>query len=93
MKKIHISIIIIGIILILLGAFHTNIWYDESYSVAMSMRSFSDIWKIGQTDVHPVLYYFMLKILNIIFGLNILIYRLFSVLPVVILRESWIYTY
>lgn len=93
MKKIHIAIIIIGTIILFLGAFHTNIWYDESYSVAMSLRSFTDIWRIGQTDVHPVLYYFMLKILNMIFGLNIVVYRLFSVLPIVILRYIRIHSY
>lgn len=40
---------------------------------------------MGAKDVHPVLYYFLLKIVNLIFGSNILIYRLFSVLPIVIL--------
>lgn len=85
MKKLHIVLIIIGIIFILLPAFHTNIWYDEAYTVAMVTHSFQDIWTIGANDVHPVLYYFMLKFINLLFGSNILLYRLFSVLPVIIL--------
>ena len=85
MKKLHITLIIIGIIFILLPAFHTNIWYDEAYTVAMETHSFGEIWTIGSNDVHPVLYYFLLKFVNLIFGTNILAYRLFSVLPIIIL--------
>ena len=81
----NIIIIILGTIFISLGAFHTNIWFDESYSVAISNHSFSEIWNIGGNDVHPVFYYMMLKIVSLIFGNNILVFRLFSVVPIVIL--------
>ena len=81
----NIIIIILGTIFISLGAFHTNIWFDESYSVAISNHSFSEIWNIGGNDVHPVFYYIMLKIVSLIFGNNILVFRLFSIVPIVIL--------
>lgn len=81
----NILIIILGTIFISLGAFHTNIWFDESYSVAISNHSFSEIWNIGGNDVHPVFYYIMLKIISLIFGNNILVFRLFSIVPIVIL--------
>ncbi len=81
----NIIIIILGTIFISLGAFHTNIWFDESYSVAISNHSFSEIWNIGGNDVHPVFYYMMLKIVSLIFGNNILVFRLFSIVPIVIL--------
>lgn len=81
----NIIIIILGTIFISLGAFHTNIWFDESYSVAISNHSFSEIWNIGGNDVHPVFYYMMLKIASLIFGNNILVFRLFSIVPIVIL--------
>lgn len=81
----NILIIILGTIFISLGAFHTNIWFDESYSVAISNHSFSEIWNIGGNDVHPVFYYIMLKIVSLIFGNNILVFRLFSIVPIVIL--------
>lgn len=79
----HIAIILLGTILILIPAFHSNIWFDESYSVAISNHSFSEIWTIGGNDVHPILYYWMLKIINILFGSIIIIYRIFSVLGIV----------
>lgn len=80
----NILIIILGTIFISLGAFHTNIWFDESYSVAIANHSFCDIWNIGGNDVHPVFYYIMLKLVSIVFGNNILIFRLFSIVPVAI---------
>lgn len=66
----HIIIIVIGIIFNSIGIFHTNLWFDETYSVAIATHSFSDIWNIGGNDVHPVLYYWILKIINIITGGN-----------------------
>lgn len=84
-KLIHISIIIIGIISILIPAFHTNLWFDESYSVAISNKNYGEIWEIGGNDVHPVLYYWILHTLKIIFGSKIIVYRLFSVLCIALL--------
>ena len=84
-ELIHIIIIVVGTLFLLISAFHTNVWFDESYSVAMSKHDFFNIWDIGSYDVHPVLYYFILHILNLIFGYNILVYRLFSVVCISIL--------
>lgn len=84
-KYIHIAIIIIGIIFISIPIFHTCLWFDESYSVAIANHSFAEIWTIGGHDVHPVLYYWLLHILNLIFGNNILVYRLFSMICMSIL--------
>ena len=86
LKHIHIMIIILGIIFIALAAFHTNLWFDESYSVAISNNhTFGEIWSIGGYDVHPVLYYWILKIVSLIFGNNILAFRLISVISLSIL--------
>ncbi len=68
----------LGFAFILTGAFHGNVWFDESYSVAIANHSFQDIWHIGSGDVHPVLYYWCLHALNLVFGQNVLAYRLFS---------------
>ena len=85
-KILHIAIIIAGIIFVSISAFHANIWFDESYSVAMvNTHNFSEIWQIGGHDVHPVFYYWMLKVISIIFGANIIVYRFFSVLALAIL--------
>ena len=93
MQKLHIAIIIIGAIFISLSTFHSNIWFDEAYSVGMVERTLSEIWNIGGHDVHPVLYYWMLRIVSLIgtaWGITgaagkIIIYRIFSVIPMIIL--------
>ena len=84
-KYIHIAIIILGIIFILLSAFHEDIWFDESYSVAIAKHNFTEIWTITGNDVHPPLYYWMLHIVWMIFGNNVIAFRLFSVLAIAIL--------
>ena len=84
-KKIHIAIIIIGILFNCISLFHPGLWFDEAYSVGIADKSFSDIWTIGGNDVHPVLYYWILHIIYIIghslnLSLNgiIISYRIFS---------------
>lgn len=84
-KYIHIGILILGIIFILLSAFHEDIWFDESYSVAIAKHNFIDIWNITGNDVHPPLYYWMLHIVWMLFGNQIVAFRLFSVLAIAIL--------
>lgn len=78
LKNIHILIIFVGIIFVNLSIFHSNLWFDESYSVGMANNNFLDIWKIGSHDVHPVLYYWILHIISIFTGNSILALRIFS---------------
>lgn len=84
-KKAHIFIIILGIIYVALGVFHSNVWFDEAYSVGMANHSFSEIWNIGGHDVHPVLYYWMLRVICLITGGSVMAYRIFSCVPIAIL--------
>ena len=85
LKQWHIGIIVAGILFIALGAFHNNIWFDESYSVGLARHTFGEIWSIGVHDVHPILYYWMLRIVYVITGGSIMAYRIFSVIPSAIL--------
>lgn len=84
-KVLHIILIIIGTVFILSTAFHSDIWFDESYSVAIAKHDFADIYNITGHDVHPPVYYWMLHIVYLLFGSNAMIFRLFSVLAVIIL--------
>lgn len=81
----HKIIFILGTIFIFLSVFHSNIWFDEAYSVGIANHTFVDIWKIGGHDVHPVLYYWMLRIVNLLTNGSVLAYRLFSALPIALL--------
>ena len=84
-KQWHIVVIVVGILFISLGAFHKNIWFDESYSVGLARHTFGEIWSIGGHDVHPILYYWMLRIVYLITGGSIIAYKIFSVIPIAIL--------
>lgn len=77
-KAAHIGILVIGALFILAPAFQSYVWFDESYSVAIAQHSFADIWSIGSNDVHPVLYYWALHVVYLIFGSNIVVYHIFS---------------
>ena len=85
LKQWHIAVIVIGIIFVSLGAFHSNLWFDESYSVGLARHTFGEIWSIGGHDVHPILYYWMLRIVYLITGGTIMAYRIFSVIPIAIM--------
>lgn len=75
----HILLLVAGVAFLLADAFHGNVWFDESYSVGIANHSFADIWYYSSGDVHPVLIYWALHVLNLVFGQNITIYRLFTV--------------
>lgn len=85
LRYLHIAITIIGGIFVLFPCFHTSLWFDESYSVAIASHPINEIWTIGSYDVHPVLYYIMLHILGIFTNGSILSYRIFSAVPLIIL--------
>ncbi|WP_162610879.1 glycosyltransferase family 39 protein [Gordonibacter sp. An230] len=78
-RAFHAAVLLAGTAFLLTDAFHGNVWFDESYSVAIANHSFADIWRIGAGDVHPVLFYWALHVLNLVFGQNVLVYRLFTV--------------
>jgi len=79
-RIVSIALLVVGGGFLLVSVFQSNIWFDESYSVAIASHSFSEIWSIGSHDVHPVLYYWMLHLVYLAFGSSIIAFRLFSVL-------------
>lgn len=81
----HVAVIVCGAAILLANAFQTSVWYDETYSVAIAWHPFDEIWRIGGADVHPVLYYLALHVIYLIFGTNIIAYRIFSVIGSIVL--------
>ena len=77
--RFHVVLLVVGLAFLLTGAFHGNVWFDESYSVSIANNSFAEIWDIGSGDVHPVLFYWALHVLESLFGQNLLVYRLFTI--------------
>lgn len=67
MKKKHLENILFYLIPVLLfltaliSVFNNSVWWDEKFSLAMIEKSYSDITHLTALDVHPPLYYFILK--------------------------------
>ena len=83
-KSFHILLIILGSAIILSSAFFSYLWYDESYTMGLVRHDFAQIVEIGSQDVHPILYYLMLKVFMVILGDSILVARLFSMIPAIL---------
>lgn len=65
------------------GFFSLNslVWADEAYTFALIRHSFREIWQITAADVHPPLYYFLLKLVTAPFGYNLSVCRFVSAVP------------
>lgn len=62
----------------------SSIWFDEAFSAYLSHYSFIDIVRYTATDVHPPIYYWLLKIWTGMFGTNELGFRSMSLFFAVI---------
>ncbi len=61
-----------------------SIWFDEAFSAYLVRFSFVDIVKFTAVDVHPPLYYWLLKVWTSIFGVSELAVRSMSLLFAVV---------
>ncbi len=72
-EKLGIFLFIISIIYLIIssyiGIFEVNMWYDELYSLNMAKMPLSSMITAGSNNVHPLLYYFILKIFSKLFNL------------------------
>lgn len=93
MKKLHIAIIILGACFVIAGAIHTNLWFDEAYSVGIINQPFLDLINIGIADVHPLLYYLVAKLVTLPFANSIMAIRIFRNARANCHKHTRIYTY
>lgn len=79
------------LIVVIAAAFRADVWDDEMCSLITASNSYHDLVRITALDVHPPLYYIILKFLSelLIYILPVKSYaiagKLVSVLPVVLL--------
>ena len=89
-KKIIYYAIPLGLIIIYIStAFNNCIWLDEAFSMSMIQQNFGEIIYNTAIDVHPPLYYIILKvlvnILGFILGNDIWAAKIVSIIPIIIL--------
>lgn len=85
-NKKNIFIIIILILILTAGTLSrfinlnaVSLWHDEAFSVLLSRMSFQEMTYRTGLDVHPPLYYWILKIWSWIFGQSLFAFRAMSV--------------
>lgn len=69
-------------VLVLLRINHGFIWLDEGYTIALSKMKFAELIETTAGDVHPPLYYLIVKVFSVCLGHHQWVYELSSVLPV-----------
>ncbi len=74
----HILLLLAGAVILLGGCFQNSLWFDEAYTVGMMSHTLPEGMKWATFDVHPHLYYFLLKIFTMIFGNSLPVMRVFS---------------
>lgn len=80
-----IALVITGLYVSL--CFNQNIWTDEAFTIDLLNRqhTFGEIAAYTATDVHPPLYYFILKCFVALFGVHFWLVKLLSVVPMLLL--------
>ncbi len=71
MKKnlfILLAIVLLGFFLRFHNVSNKELWYDEAFSAEIVSNSYTELYKLSALDVHPPLYYFVLKTFTLFFG-------------------------
>jgi hypothetical protein len=76
---------IVEVIILFTGITHEGVWYDEACSIGIIRHPIISIWQVVKGDVHPPLYFFMLKLFTLLFGNSVFALRTFSVLGILAL--------
>lgn len=86
-KKINIAYMVMFLLTGLFIFFNSNYsycWFDEYYSLHIITHSYAEIWDITAVDVHPPLYYWILKFLTSIFGTSFVTAHILSSVPLLL---------
>lgn len=80
------SIIAVYTILFITLIFNDNIWTDEAYTIDLlkNCRSIQDVWEFTGGDVHPPLYYMILLPFSNLFGIQLQLLKILSIIPMIL---------
>lgn len=79
-RILHFAVIFIGAALYISSALFDSVWFDEAYTVGAVSKSLPEMIYLLTYDVHPHLYYILLKVYSLIFGNSVITLRMFSVI-------------
>lgn len=81
----NIGLVVLSLFVLVGMSWNRFISYDESYTLSLIRHSFKDIIYITALDVHPPLYYLIMKVLTAPFSYHLVAVKLATVLPAIIL--------
>lgn len=82
---------VLSLVVLVYYSFSNSVWFDETFSIGVVKHSYQEVIDITGNDVHPPLYYLMLKfflqVITIIlpFANGLYLSKLFSVIPYIVL--------
>lgn len=83
-KKAYYAVLITLLTLMLAPlVFSNNLWGDECYTMLMIQKDIPAMWTALVADMHPFLYYWIVKFFVILFGESIFVVRIVSIIPCV----------
>lgn len=66
--------------------FNRNVWTDEAFTIELIRENgWSQIWSATAEDVHPPLYYYIVKLFVSLLGDSFFTYKLVSVVPMLLI--------
>ena len=83
----YISIVLVvfsSVFLIITSCLSDDVWVDETFSLGLAQHNIKDLVSLTAQDVHPPLYYLILKIAMIIFPGSVTAAKIVSAVPVII---------
>ena len=66
--------------------FNNNLWADECFTINTIKLNWSSFWKTLIEDVHPPLYYIILKLIINFTGYNLQVAKIVSILPILLMN-------
>lgn len=78
-------IFIFAILLILIASQSRDIWLDETFSLGLARHNLNELIELTAKDVHPPLYYMILRIAMLFFPNSICAAKIVSAIPIIII--------
>ena len=83
--RVQICMIILMFVCLLPVIFKPCIWYDESFTINIVRKPLPELFRITALDVHPPLYYLVVKLFVGVLGDHIWVYHIPSLLFYILL--------
>ena len=80
-----ISIFLFSFLLIFIACQSKDIWLDETFSLGLARHPVKELIQLTAQDVHPPLYYMILRAALIVFPDSVTAAKLISVIPVILI--------